>query len=241
MLNWSKNQVTVLPITLTFILIITFLSYIYFNKSKHKETPLKTITLIIVILEIMKQVINISTEFSAYALPFHYCSLFVFFFPLAQFSSEKIKRIFNPVAFACSLTVSIGMYLTPSSIISNSCDNIFADFFTFHTFIFHHLVVLYTTISIALYTYVPKKNDYLLAGSTIACYGLFGIAFSYLLNTNYCNFLRSCLHFLENWRLQVGQIPYIMVIYFAIIGGTIFSSYMYYLISIKLLKRKTDD
>jgi len=240
MLQWSASQLIVLPITLLIILLITLTCYLFLNKTNHKNAPLKIIAITVVILEIIKQVKNISIGFDPYDLPFHYCSLFVFLFPLAQFGNEKTKKIINPVTFACALTVTIGIYLTPSSIISSSCDNIFANFYLFHTFTFHHLVILYTIISITLYTYVPKKNDYLLAGGAIAIYGIIGITFSYLLNSNYCNFLRSCLSFLEEWRLKVGQVPYVLVIYFAIIGGTIFSSFMYYLISIKLLKRKTD-
>ena len=208
---------------------MTFVVYkLYKNDNNDRELPLQAITLIIVVLEICKQIRNIINGFDPWDLPLHYCSLFVFFFPFAQFGSEKSKRFFKPVSFGCALTVSIALYICPHAIMGNACDNILRTFTTFHTFMFHQLVVLYTFISIALKDYIPNKNDYKSIISVMIVYGITAIIMSYLLNTNYCNFLHSSLPPLDEIRLQIGQVSYILFTLIAIIFGTALASYLYY-------------
>ena len=104
-------------------------------------------------------------------------------------TNKKTGNFLKPVAFACSLTVTFALYITPSSIIGGASENIFGNFIAFHTFSFHYLVTLYCALSIVLKDYVPKKEDYKSVFIVMAIYGVIGISLSYLLNTNYCNFL----------------------------------------------------
>lgn len=229
-MGWSNSQFIVLPITIIVTLVISFLlnKFLKDRDDKIKELPLKLIAVVIVVLEIIKQIRCIVVGYSLYNIPLHYCSLFVFLFPFAQFGNSKIKDFIKPVAFASSLLVSISLYIGPSSIIGNACDNIFVSFPRFHTFTFHYLVTLYCALSIALNDYKPKKNDYKTVIFAISIYGIIAIMFSYLLDTNYCNFLYSTLDFIDEIRIIIGQIPYVLLVFVAITVGTLIVSLGYY-------------
>ena len=227
-----------LPISMVIMLILTFISYFLVKKnSKYRNLPLKIISIIVVMMEVRKQIRNFEVGFGYWDLPLHYCSLFVFFFPLAQFGNEKIKAYFKPVALSCAITVSFGVYIAPHAIIGNACDNILESFGDLHTFMFHHLVILYSLVSIVLIDYAPKKNDYKKIGLVMFIYGIIAIIASNVLDTNYCNFLYSSLDFLDEMRLEYGQILYTLFIFIAIILGTSLVSYWYYLIFNKINKK----
>ena len=238
MLGWQNKEFIVMPITILVTTIISVLLFFVLKKKKEKtrSIPFKIIAIILIMLEVIKQIRGIKLGFDTWDLPFHYCSLFVFFFPLAQLTGEKIKKIFKPVAFACALTVTCGLYITPSSIISSSSENIFGNFPHFHTFTFHYLVSLYCALSIVLKDYEPRKKDYKFVFITMVGYGIVGISLSYLLDTNYCNFLYSVLDFLEVLREKKGQFIYTSFIFCCITFGTSLISYFYY-ISYKNLKK----
>lgn len=239
MLDWSKSDLIVLPIGLCVMFLISMLLNIMLrNKSqKIKQIPLQIVAVIVFSLEIVKQILNIIQGFDTWALPFHYCSLFVFFFPLAQLCGEKLKRIAKPVAFASALTVFCGIYLTPGSILGEATADIFGNFWNFHSFFFHYLVCLYVLLSGFLNDYKPKSDDYMKVFVVIFGYCIFGIVLSYLLNTNYNNFLYSVLDFVENLRIIIGQIPYVIGMIIVVTSGTLLSWYIYYLLYKRFSKK----
>lgn len=235
-LGWSRAEWFVLPAMILFIIVITFLLRILLkNRSIYeKYSPFKYISIFLVILELIKQVVNVIDGFNTWNLPLHYCSMFVFFFSLAHFGGKKINELFKAVAVACSLTMTICFYFSPSSIIGNSCANVFESFFSFHTFVFHHLVILYCALSVALNDYIPYKNDYKKVLVVMTIYSIIALSMSYILNTNYCNFLCGTVEFIEIIRGLVGQIIYTFILFIAISGGTALVSYVYYLLHNKL-------
>lgn len=192
---------------------------------------------ITIVLEITKQILNVLEGFEVWALPFHYCSLFVFFFPLAQFCKGKLKSFIKPVSFACSLTVFFAFYLSPGSIIGSASSHIFRDFSSFHTFVFHHLVFLYVCLSIALDDYKPRVDDYKNVFVIMACYCVCGVSLSYVFDTNYNNFLYSVIDFVDKWRVCIGQIPYIVGVSVVVILGTTLMDYLYFLLYCKFKKK----
>ena len=106
MFGYNETDFIVLPISLAIIILITIvLRFTLKNKSdKVKNIPLIVISAILIILEIIKQTKNLTGEkFDPYALPFHYCSLFVFTFPLAHFTKGKVKKFFTPIAYITAL------------------------------------------------------------------------------------------------------------------------------------------
>ena len=230
MIVWSQDEKLVLPLMLLSIIAITlFLHLILKNKSDRvRAIPLQVITSVILVLEIIKQIRNIVIGFSPWALPFHFCSMFVFFFPLAQFSKGKVRDTMKPVAFTAALAMFALFYFNPGSIISGSASDVFADFGSFHTFTFHHLIILYLFLSIAMKNYIPNKKDWLRVLIIMSIYYVIGVSLSHALDVNYCNFLTSNIPFMESLRLKAGQVVYTISMFFAIPCGTTLLSYLCY-------------
>ena len=233
MFQWTLDEWIGLPIILIGIFILTiFIKRFLKDKSnKVKSAPLKIITVIIVALEIIKQVQSIIKGYSTWNIPLHYCSLFVFLFPLAQFGNSKLQNIVKPVAFTCALTMFSVFYIAPNLIIG---DNAIIDFFDsfgkFHTVVYHHLVILYVTLSIALKDYVPKKSDFKYTITIMIIYFVIAIPCAYLLKTNYCNILENNIPFVIPISKFVGQYIYTIGVTCVVGGGTTLISYLYYLI-----------
>ena len=240
MIVWNKSEMIILPLMLLFILLITIiLGLLLKNKSqKIKSLPLLVLSIIVLVLEITKQIENIVDGFSWWAIPLHYCSLFVFFFPLAQFGNEKLKTIFKPVAFTTATCMFLLFYFQPSNIIGSACDNVFDSFSSFHTFTFHHLIILYFTLSISLSNYKPQKNDFKYLLIVMFCYTIIGITASHLTNTNYCNFLYSNISFMESLRVNCGQIIYSISMMIVLSIGTSLVNFGYYKLYKVLYKNK---
>lgn len=238
-MGWSKDELIVLPIAFVIIILITVFCWAMLRHKSQliKSIPLQLIALTVILLEVMKQIRNIAKGFDPWALPFHYCSMFVFFFPLAQFSGKKVQKILKPTAFNCALAMFAVFYFSPITIIGHSCENVFANFDAFHTFTFHHLVILYFFLSLVLKDYKPSKKDYIYVCCCMLCYSVVGMTLAYMLDTNYCNFLYGTIEFLELIRKFTGQTVFTMFILAAVIGGPTLLSYISYLVaSIKSTK-----
>ena len=145
------------------------------------------------------------------ALPLHFCTLVIFVIIFAQIPSKKIGDFFKPIAFSFSGLVAFMLYISPTSLIGNSTDNVFLNYYTFHTFTFHHLVVLYFILTLTLNTYTPKLTDSFKGVGGILFYAVYAVPASFALNTNYVNILRSTIGFLENLRLNHGQFLYDLI------------------------------
>ncbi len=238
MFSWTKSEAIVLPIALAVIIVITVLcAWLLHRKSKEvKSKPLKIIAWILIILEIIKFVNSVVTGFDTWVIPLHYCSMFVFFFPLAQICGEKQGKVIKPVAFITALTMTVLFYFSPGMVISDSASGVFSSFSSFHTFTFHHLVILYVFLSIALNNYKPQKKDFLKLLMVMGIYFIIAMPIAHFLNTNYCNFLSSNIDFIEVIRVNAGQFVYSLVMLVIIVGGTAFMAYLYYLLY-SLIKR----
>ena len=91
------------------------------------------------------------------ALPFHFCSMFVFFIPISELFGNRMRKIFQPVAFISAITMTVAFYPSPASIISNVSASLFKSFGSFHSFMFHHAVILYTLLSLTLSSHSGRK------------------------------------------------------------------------------------
>lgn len=242
MFEYSIDELILLPLMLISIILIAVLLRIFLKNTNEriKAIPLQVIAGIILVLEIIKQILNIINGFSAWALPFHYCSMFVFFFPFAQFSKGKVQRLMKPVAFTTALAMFLLFYFNPSSIIGDSCSNLFGSFGNFHTFTFHHLIILYVFVSILLNNYKPQKKDYICLLIVMSAYYVGGITLAHIFNVNYCNFLTSNISFMELIRTSAGQIIYSIAMFFVIVGGTTLLNFLFYLLCQTILKIKTN-
>ena len=231
---WTNEEKYILPLTLGAIIIIALVLYICLrNKNqKIKNIPLIVITLTMLILEVIKQVRDFMEGYSTWIIPLHFCSLFLYFYPLATLAKGKLKDFGVTMAFVSSCLMTALFYFNPSSIISDSAGDIFGSFGNFQTFIYHHLVMLFLFTGLALNMFKVSKKSFIhiLIGFTI--YGAIAIPLAHVLDTNYCNILTSNIGFMEVLRVRAGQIMYTIVMFLFAISAS------FVLVLIKLLISK---
>lgn len=222
MFDWSTKEKIILPIMLVAILIFAIVICMFTkNKSeKVKRIPLLIITIIILGLEIAKQIYYICIGYDTWALPLHFCSLFMFFYVFSNFAKGKLQRFGDIMTLSCSLVVIALFYINPSNIIGESCENVFASFSSFHTFIYHHLMFLYYFIFLGSNLIVSKFSDLLYIVIGISSYAVIAITFAYLLNTNFCSVLYNSFAPFEAIRTSCGDAVYLMFLFTLGILGT---------------------
>ena len=159
MFQYSSAESFWLPIMLVIIIVVCLcLGLILKNKpEKIKRIPLIIIAIILLILEVVKQLYNaFNGSYSTWIIPLHFCSMFVFLIPLAEFFNGKIRDMSQALAFTCSFMFVALFYFQPSGVLGNATSNVFGSFNSFHTFVYHHLIILYFGLTISLNLYKPK-------------------------------------------------------------------------------------
>lgn len=222
-IQWTKSELVVLPITLVVMIVITiFLSWLLRDKSERvRNIPQTVIAAIILILEVIKQSLSISSGYSLWNIPLHFCSFFLVWYPLAQFTRGKAQLAFKSIAFVWGFLLFALFYFNPGSIIGGACDNVFESFGTAHTFIFHHLAILYFMLSVGLKTYRPQYKHIWYALACLVGYACIAIPCAYLLDVNFCNILYNNIPILENLRVHTNQVLYDFVLFSLGAVGTI--------------------
>ncbi len=243
MFNYSSSQKLFMPIALLVMIVLgVVLRLLLKNKSeKVKNIPLTIIAFMLLGLEIGKQIYYLFfVEYITYALPFHFCTLVIFVIILTQVFGKKLNAFFKPIAFSFSGLATFMLYIAPTSLIGNSLDNLFLNYYTFHTCAFHHLLVLYFILTISLGTYQPKLTDCFKNVGGIIFYGLYATPIAFALNTNYVNILKSTIGILENIRLSCGQFVYdaIWFLFCSACSALICVAYYYLLKLITFIKSK---
>lgn len=223
MFGWSDMDFAVLPATLIIIILISLVLYAILKNKKDriKEIPLVVITCILLVMEVVKQVREFKSGYDNWAIPLHFCSLFLYFYPLAVFAKGKIKDFGKTMSLVCSSLMFIMFYINPDSIIGRGTTaNFLTSYGLFHTFIYHHLVVLFLVLSIMLNFYKFKKENFIHVLIGFSLYAIISVPMAHVLNTNFCNILEGNVPIIESFRLFVGQIWYTVALYtFSIVAG----------------------
>ncbi len=216
---WTKNELIVMPIALviTVLLAIGICTLTKNKNEKIKYIPLQAISIIMLVLEVIKQILSFENGvYSTWSIPLHFCSMFMFIFTLASFTKGKIKDFALAVSNASSALFLALFYISPSGIIGSACDNIFANFFSFHTFFYHHLIILFLLVMVISKLYIPKVKDLSYVSIGLSTYIALALPLAHVLNVNFCNILYSNIPIMENIRLSFGQLPY--TIFFILLG-----------------------
>ena len=114
-----------------------------YKPEKYRLIPIHIISVLLVSLEIVKQIIGNKGGFDLYILPLHFCGLFVFLFPAFSLCRDKSKRAIRLITTISGLMMIGVMSIMPNVVYGN--DDIlsfFDDFLSFHTVFFHNLVLL---------------------------------------------------------------------------------------------------
>lgn len=217
MFKWRDCDLNAFMIWLGTIIVVSIAIYFLMrHKSRFaKELPLKLLTIFLLALEIIKQCYYMFTQYENGVFPLHFCSYFLIIYPLAHFTSEKVSKIFRPMAFCYSIMVIIMAFACPQVLLGDSPAMPFHDFLNFHAFFYHVAIFSYPFLSVALDNFKPRYKDalYVLAG--LCGYCIFAVPGAFLLNVNYADILHSGVAFLDNFRLQAGQIVYDLLLFLA--------------------------
>ncbi len=212
--------------------------------------PLKIITVIILLLEIAKQ-INAARGggYDLYALPFHYCSLFLYLLPFHSFYHGKYSHFTDAAAFGCLASLTVDMLLMPAVIYSeNNVLNYFSAFGDFHTVTFHNLVVLYFILTLALKLYELKTaHDLKVMAGFLAVYVTIAAILSYALKVNFHNLYQCNIPLLESVRIAAvnamgifGTLLYVFILFILTILFA-FGAYFLARLFIKLTSGRTQN
>ena len=228
-MSHSETDKIVLPLML-FISILTavILAFTLWRKpEKVRKIPTSLIAAFMLFIEIVKQARNLFGEFSTFTLPFHYCSLFVPVYVLAELCGERLSQIFRPIATFMSFIVGMGLYLFTDGIIGDATANFGKDFYSTHTFIFHFLLIFYLAYVIALRLTRPTFRDVINIGILGLSYMAVATPLSYALSTNYNNILTSVIPQMESFRLAFGQPAYTVLMFAFMSLGAMLASTIY--------------
>ncbi len=222
---WTKEHFfLIIPSFIVFIIFGVILRKLLKSKSeKVKYLPLQVITLVLLALEFMKQGYNIDADgYNLYALPFHYCSLFLFLLPFHSFYKGKYKKITDAISISILASLFLFMLVMPNVVFgAHNIVDCFKDFGNFHTVIFHLLVCLYfvLTLSLKLYSF-DVSQDLKTTTIFLAIYVIFATILSFTLEVNFHNLYRCNLQMVEDIRLAMmnaigifGHIIYVIALF----------------------------
>lgn len=224
---WTlEHAYCVIPSVIAFILITILLNKLIGKKDlKIRMIPFQIITVILLVLEVIKQVTSIINGYNLYYIPLHFCSLFLFVLPAMAFYKGKHKDMVDSIACTCMMCLMLFMTIYPNLIYGpgnvQNYFNLKNDFIDFHTVTFHNLVMFAFILTIGLRLHTPSKKRYIVPHIIfVSIFAVLAATFSQILKTNYANFYQCNIPPLENVRLSVinaigyagGQIFYVIVL-----------------------------
>lgn len=210
-MGYTPSERYLMPRLFLILLLVTVVLWLLLhNRSKAVQSiPFIAITLALIVGEVIKQIKCRERGYSYWDLPLHFCSTYFIWFSLAEFSFGKLRTTMQNIAVISTIYGVVGMYVSPSGIFGVACENMFANYFTAHSIIFHHLVALYLMLSIAFRRFHPKKSDALVWLVCFSVYFAVATYCAYTLETNFFNIQNSeSIPVLEPFRLMVGQVIY---------------------------------
>lgn len=226
----SLHAYTLIPQFVFYIVLAFILSRVLKNKDyETKLLPLKICTILMIILEAIKQIRGFIVGYDRYWIPLHFCSLFLYFHPIACFYKGKYRNIFMLNAGVVSTCLFLFMVVYPNLIYSDDAIRSMWNYTTgrgggfseLHTVLFHGIALF--TFFLFIFQGLVKfdtKKDIKVVIITYAIYCLFVGPFAQIIDTNFNNFVHSNAPFLEDFRLKIisstsnfiGQTIYVVMI-----------------------------
>ncbi|MBQ1820748.1 MAG: YwaF family protein [Clostridia bacterium] len=228
---WTPlHAYTLIPQFVVYIALAFVLSRALMNKDYETQLlPLKICTILLLVLEVAKQAVGIATGYSTYWIPLHFCSLFLYFHPIACFYKGKHRDTFILIAGVVSACLFLFMTVYPNIIYSDDAIRSMwafvtgkgGSFFELHTVLFHGigLFTFFLFVFQGLGRFDTKK-DVLRIMITYGAYCLIVGPLAQLIDTNFNNFVQSNAPFLEDIRGKLleslgaflGQTVYVLII-----------------------------
>lgn len=223
---WTPQHVnTVLPAFAIMVVVSMILRFALRKKSwEIRMIPIKILAVVIVLLEIGKQVVSFQGEYDLYSIPLHYCSLFIFMLPAFAFYRGKSYRTVGGVTAGLCAAVLALMLIYPNLIYSaGNIEAYFTDFMSFHTVTFHNIVMLAFVLILALELHAPQaKGESMAVVWFMVGFCLVSSVMAQILKTNYANFYRCNIPVFEELRLSIQKVLGVVVtqiLYIAIVSA----------------------
>lgn len=246
---WTKAHAqTLIPAILVMLLVSALLRYLLKDKPfKIRLIPVQIIAVLLVVLEIGKQVLSFKNGYDLYHIPLHFCSLFIFAMPVMAFYQGKHREKVNGVVAAMCASVTLLMLIYPALIYGEwNIRDYFKGYFDFHTVTFHNLVVFAFILIVMLEIQTPVvKGVHKAAAAFMAVFSVIQGVAANTLKTNFANFYTCNIPPLEQVRLMVqrslGYVP-AQILYGCIVGTLqvlfVMLAYEFYKLLRKPLKTK---
>lgn len=210
---WTSEHIkTLLPALAAMIVIGAVLRAALKNKPLGiRMIPLQILAVIIVVLEIGKQVLSVKAGYDLYHLPFHFCSMYIFALPIMAFYKGKHRQKVCGVGAALCASLMLLMLIYPNLIYSAAnIREFFTNYFSFHTVAFHNVVMLFFVLIVAFQIHEPApKGEPKAAMLFTVGFCVVSATMAQLLKTNYANFYSCNIPPLEAVRVSLqGVIGY---------------------------------
>lgn len=209
---WSPEHVKTLPPAVAVMIVIAVILRITIGKKdlKIRMIPFQIVATILFVLEIGKQVFSFRGGYDLYHLPFHFCSLFIFMMPLMAFYKGKHKTAVTAITSSICMATTFLTLVYPCLIYgAGDITNFFGSYFSFHTVVFHNLVILGLILIVALDLHTPQPKEAKAIILFTVCFCVVSATMAQLLQTNFNNFYSCNIPPLETLRLSLqGTLGY---------------------------------
>lgn len=223
---WTKEHaLQILPSFAVMIILAIILAHFLKDKDeKYRMIPIQIIAVLLVVMEIIKQIVNLTDPdgYSLYAIPLHFCSLFVYFMPFFAFYNGKYKQNIRAFTFMCCSMLMVFMVVYPNMIYSaGNIRDYFTSYGNFHTVTFHNLVCFAFILMIALKLYdYDTKRDMKIIPIWFTIFCVISATMAQILKTNYNSFYDCNIDAVETIRVNLisnigwwGQLIFVLCIY----------------------------
>ena len=228
---WTKQHVYLLiPTFIISIIAAIIIAIALKNKDdKTKKIPLQVVTIVLLVLELWKQIRGFIVGYDNYWIPLHFCSLIIYTLPFAAFARGKYEDALMVLAGTVLSCIFLFMVIYPNIVFSDESVRCWAksitfreggNFSSFHSVTYHCIAVFaYILLVIQGFCKFATKRDLKWIMIFMAVYCVFVGTLSQVIKTNFNNFYHSNAPFLEDFRLKLidslgygGQIIYVLMI-----------------------------
>ena len=236
---WSVEHGKTLPAAVLVMIVVCAILRCFLGGKNYRVRiiPFQIVTCVMLLLEVGKQVLSAQRGYDFYCLPFHFCSLFLFVYPVMAFYNGKHKNQVAAVSGAISAAVFLLLMIYPCLIYgAGNINEFFKDYFSFHTVAYHNLVIFQFLLMLALDLYEPReKKEIKTVNVFILCFCTVSATMAQVLKTNYANYYSCNIPPLEAVRVQLqgalGVVP-TQILYIAIVSALnvvfVYGAYWFY-------------
>ena len=207
---WSPMHMkTLLPALAVMLLISIVLRALLGKKDiKIRMIPVQIIAVLLLILEVGKQVVSFSRGYDLYHIPLHFCSLLLFTLPAMAFYKGKHAQQVRTIGTAICGAVFWLTAIYPCLIYSaGNIEGFFSNYLDAHTVLFHNLAMLAFMLMVALDLHTPApKGEHKLIVLFLTAFCVAAAIMSQLLETNYAGFYHCNVPPIEEFRLMLQPI-----------------------------------